>query len=490
MQAVDHMFNSSGHSNTSGVSVLIAAFWLSLLTVLASSTANGQPDISPGRIQAQQCGPKHFRLEHANCSDAASCSSTCILADEVTTGWRDLATREARRAFKGKNACLNCTITLYFPRYAIFKLCNGSLFLGKLNTGNFSNVDWTRQMLFKYTLQAIVEFAHLLRFKQPCVDVLAMYDDSCRQLTSDTKVLSLLQSVTKFFPPLMQSGSHWVGSTQQCHSIAFPLYYWNWPGSADPYPGAKEARFTPIEWEHRISKMVYRGSSKNILREKVVEATRNRTDLFNVQVWGRCLGCFENNFERMTLQQMALYKYVLVVDGWGPTNRVKHMLFLGSVLLMVESMEYNFYFIGLMPWVHYIPVSHNDVKGDLITKVEWVKNHDDEARKIAANGRAYALKYINYNHLAFYQHQALLAYKNESAPYAEQFNITSYAEFCCSDYMDARVVGLKWLESQDDFSVNYRRCMDAVAQGSSICGNRTESGKAEQNSILFYVDVL
>jgi hypothetical protein len=64
----------------------------------------------------------------------------------------------------------------------------------------------------------------------------------------------------------------------------------------------------------------------------------------------------------------------------------------GSVVLLQHS-EYSYHFSSrLVPWVHYVPLSHS--AADLIEKVEWLRAHDDLAQKIAHNGRVFGDSYL------------------------------------------------------------------------------------------------
>ena len=67
----------------------------------------------------------------------------------------------------------------------------------------------------------------------------------------------------------------------------------------------------------------------------------------------------------------------------------------GSVVLKVDSSS-NFrqwYYDELIPWKNFVPIKSD--MSDLIEKVHWLLDHDDEARQIGENGAklAYQLTY-------------------------------------------------------------------------------------------------
>ncbi len=84
------------------------------------------------------------------------------------------------------------------------------------------------------------------------------------------------------------------------------------------------------------------------------------------------------------------YKYVIDIDGnsnsW-PGLFTK--LLTGSCVLKVESPWRQWYYSSLKPWVNYVPIK-NDLS-DLIDKIKWCRENDDQARVIGENGRKLAL---------------------------------------------------------------------------------------------------
>ncbi|MGF1588761.1 MAG: glycosyl transferase family 90 [Pleurocapsa sp.] len=84
------------------------------------------------------------------------------------------------------------------------------------------------------------------------------------------------------------------------------------------------------------------------------------------------------------------YKYVIDIDGnsnsW-PGLFTK--LLTGSCVLKVESPWKQWYYSSLKPWVNYVPIK-NDLS-DLIDKIKWCRENDDQARVIGENGRKLAL---------------------------------------------------------------------------------------------------
>jgi hypothetical protein len=84
-------------------------------------------------------------------------------------------------------------------------------------------------------------------------------------------------------------------------------------------------------------------------------------------------------------------KFALDIDG--ATNTWTNFLVrmhLGCCVIKVDS-QYGYrqwYYDRIRPWEHFVPVRSD--MSDLVEKIEWARSHDQEARAIAANGRAFA----------------------------------------------------------------------------------------------------
>jgi hypothetical protein len=92
-------------------------------------------------------------------------------------------------------------------------------------------------------------------------------------------------------------------------------------------------------------------------------------------------------------QQQLQHRFILSMDGNGATcSRVAIALNSNSVLLKYNSPHLLYYFGGLQPWVHYIPVAE-DRNVETIIALETL--YPERFKRIAENGRAFVQKYLN-----------------------------------------------------------------------------------------------
>lgn len=87
------------------------------------------------------------------------------------------------------------------------------------------------------------------------------------------------------------------------------------------------------------------------------------------------------------------YKYIINVDGSVSAFRLGFELGMNSVILKVNS-DYKMWYSNLLiPMKHYIPIKHDC--SDLVEKILWCKNNDNECKKIASNAVKFYEKYLS-----------------------------------------------------------------------------------------------
>jgi len=102
-------------------------------------------------------------------------------------------------------------------------------------------------------------------------------------------------------------------------------------------------------------------------------------------------------------------KYLPTLDGWMCTfPGFQWRLLSGSLTLKQESDEVQYFYSALKPFVHYVPVKNN--MDDLLEKITWAKEHDDECQAIAEKARAFALENLKPEQIYAYLYWVLDEY--------------------------------------------------------------------------------
>jgi hypothetical protein len=92
----------------------------------------------------------------------------------------------------------------------------------------------------------------------------------------------------------------------------------------------------------------------------------------------------------LTLGNMLQYKYQIDIDGMANSwDGFFWKLYSNSLVFKVTSHWEQWFYKDLKPWVHYIPVTYD--LSDLLEKLEWAIQNDDECKRIAENGRRFAM---------------------------------------------------------------------------------------------------
>ena len=88
----------------------------------------------------------------------------------------------------------------------------------------------------------------------------------------------------------------------------------------------------------------------------------------------------------MSMTEMLKYKAIVMLEGNDVSSGLKWALFSNSVVLTQAPTCTSWAMEELLvPWVHYIPI--NDDLSDVEERVQWILDHDEEAKTIARNGR-------------------------------------------------------------------------------------------------------
>ncbi|KAM8854635.1 protein O-glucosyltransferase 2 isoform 2-T2 [Spinachia spinachia] len=102
------------------------------------------------------------------------------------------------------------------------------------------------------------------------------------------------------------------------------------------------------------------------------------------------------------------YKFQINIDGTVAAYRLPYLLAGDSVVLKQDSGYYEHFYNELRPWEHYVPVRAD--LGDLLEKIKWARDHDEEANKIARAGQQFARDHLMGNRIFCYYYKLFKGY--------------------------------------------------------------------------------
>ena len=112
----------------------------------------------------------------------------------------------------------------------------------------------------------------------------------------------------------------------------------------------------------------------------------------------------------MTWQEQCEYRFQISMDGNGAAcSRLALSLRSNSALLKYESRERLYYFHGLKPWKHFIPISED---GDVTKVIAEELTCPGVFRSIACDGRDFASQFLNEEAIATYSALLLIKYSD------------------------------------------------------------------------------
>ena len=124
---------------------------------------------------------------------------------------------------------------------------------------------------------------------------------------------------------------------------------------------------------------------------------------------------------RLTPLEQSNYKYVIHIEGHTSAFRLSYELSMNSVILLVDSKWKIWYTNMLIPYKHYIPIKAD--LSDLIDKIEWCRDHDNECKEIAYNAKIFYDTYLCKKGILDYMQKIFVDLKDEIGVYL--YNIES-----------------------------------------------------------------
>ncbi|XP_045412613.1 protein O-glucosyltransferase 3 isoform X2 [Lemur catta] len=138
--------------------------------------------------------------------------------------------------------------------------------------------------------------------------------------------------------------------------------------------------------------------------------------ILNNHIYRRSLGKytdFKMFSDEILLSLARKYKYQVNVDGTVAAYRYPYLMLGDSLVLKQDSPYYEHFYLALKPWKHYVPVKRN--LSDLLEKVKWAKENDEEAKKIAKEGQLTARDLLQPHRLYCYYYRVLQKYAEHQA---------------------------------------------------------------------------
>ncbi|KAJ7212242.1 glycosyl transferase family 90-domain-containing protein [Mycena pura] len=222
-------------------------------------------------------------------------------------------------------------------------------------------------------------------------DIAFLRSSSSSDFTTDLWPLLSMTKISPCFSDILYPGQYfydeswWSGSFSHPNDIAWqdkkPQIYWRGMSNGGHILGQNYHRFP---------------------RFRLVDIARNHSDLVDAKMTRFAETHCTNDCDRNGIieeyditgpqapkEDIYQYKYLLDLDGNTFSGRYLGLLRSGS--LVFKSTAFDEYFNDwLLPYEHYIPVLPD--LSDLVEKVRWAMDNENEARRIQVTGKLFADK--------------------------------------------------------------------------------------------------
>uniref|UniRef100_A0A8C5MAT5 Protein O-glucosyltransferase 3 n=1 Tax=Leptobrachium leishanense TaxID=445787 RepID=A0A8C5MAT5_9ANUR len=176
---------------------------------------------------------------------------------------------------------------------------------------------------------------------------------------------------------------------------------------------------TGPSWSNKTEQAFFRGRDSREERLQLVHLSKTYPDLLDAGITGYF---FFREQEKLLGKAQLIgffdffkYKYQVNVDGTVAAYRFPYLMLGDSLVLKQASPYYEHFYSALKPGKHYVALKRN--LGDLIEKIRWVKEHDEEARKIAKEGQAITRELLQPHRLYCYYYKVFEKYaKRQISP--------------------------------------------------------------------------
>jgi hypothetical protein len=90
---------------------------------------------------------------------------------------------------------------------------------------------------------------------------------------------------------------------------------------------------------------------------------------------------------KLSIKEQLKYRYIICLPGNDYPSGLYWALVSNSIVLMPEPQWFTALDFDLKPWIHYVPILENF--SDLLDKINWCRNNDNEVQSIIANAKHY-----------------------------------------------------------------------------------------------------
>ncbi|KAM3837414.1 protein O-glucosyltransferase 2 isoform 2-T4 [Vipera latastei] len=158
-------------------------------------------------------------------------------------------------------------------------------------------------------------------------------------------------------------------------------------------------------WEEKNTTAIWRGRDSRKERLELVKMSRKFPEIIDAAFTNFFFFKHDESLYGPIVKHISFFdffksKYQINIDGTVAAYRLPYLLAGNSLVLKQDSIYYEHFYNELQPWKHFVPFK-NDLS-DLLEKLQWAKDHDEEAKNIAKAGQEFARNTLMGDHIFCY----------------------------------------------------------------------------------------
>ncbi|EFJ09346.1 hypothetical protein SELMODRAFT_44697, partial [Selaginella moellendorffii] len=197
--------------------------------------------------------------------------------------------------------------------------------------------------------------------------------------------------------------------------IPFPDYsFWGWPEvNIRPWEEESQEIFQGsqgVEWSNRQPFAFWKGNLR-MGKLRTLLARCNSTKFGTLVLDQNWIDEANIGYENSNLCKQCNQRYNIYAEGAAWSASLKYKMACGSTLLYLDSEYDEFFTKGLLPNIHFLPISSKeDMCQSLKNAVEWGNSHAQQAQNIGRTGQDFIREQVNIDQVYNYMFHLLLEY--------------------------------------------------------------------------------
>lgn len=194
-----------------------------------------------------------------------------------------------------------------------------------------------------------------------------------------------------------------------------------------------EAQSETVKWETKINQFFWRGRPTGYHykdgsnpRLRLIQESLSNTDILDAAfVKDKSLMKRHPTVDWSNLKfskeidqaEQINYKYLIAVQGSSYPSSLHWQLFSNSLMVLVDTPYLEWYYSGMVPFKHYVPLK--DDYSDLREILIWLQENDSKAEEIAKNATEFYKNQVSNERIIHFFYLLLCRYKEKFQEYVE-----------------------------------------------------------------------